>query len=200
MARYRNSQDLGIFIGAQFINLPRGEGQAPVPGIFIPAAINGIDVRADNRDEKKRNASGFRAFINTQQRSCSNRYIEAVKQGLMRKGEQVTLYNVPAYQVCYMLPEEKRTKIRAALEKRIKAEHPEWAEQTDTSGTDLAREISTMMPFQMGDSYLIEEQSQPTTHMNVSAPVAQGVTGYSAAVLNEDNSGQWAPADEDLPF
>lgn len=26
MARYRNSQDLGIFIGAQFINLPRGGG------------------------------------------------------------------------------------------------------------------------------------------------------------------------------
>ena len=201
MARYRNSQDLGVFIGAKYIELPNGEGKPAIPGIFIPAGINGIDVRQDTRDESKRNASGIRAFINTQQRSCSMKYIEAVKQGLMRKGENITLYNVPAYQICYMLPEEKRTKIRAALAKRILAEHPEWSQQTDTQGTDLSRAISMMLPFQMGDSYLVEEQNQQGAYTNTSAPVAQGITGYSAATPPEDNSAQWSPAnDDDLPF
>ena len=200
MARYRNSQDLGVFIGAQFINLPR-EGQSPIPGIFIPVGINGIEVKQDNRDESKRNASGFRAFFITQQRVCSNKYIEAVKQGLMRKGETVTLYNVPAYQVCYTLPEEKRQKIRAALAKHIIAKHPEWAQQTDTQGTDLARAISMMMPFQMGDSYLIEEQQASAAPVNNATPVAQGVAGYTP-IDSYSTDGSFLPpvSDDDLPF
>lgn len=200
MARYRNSQDLGIFIGAQFINLPRAEGQSPIPGIFIPVGINGIEVRQDSRDESKRNASGFRAFINTQQRTCSNKYVEAVKSSLLRKGEQVTLYNVPAYQICYTLPEEKRQKIRAALAKHVIAQHPELAGQTDTQGTELARQISILMPFNMGDSYLIEEQQSSAFPVNASAPVAQGVAGYTAAIPSDDNSSWQPPTGDDLPF
>lgn len=201
MARYRNSQDLGIFIGAQFINLPRGEGQTPIPGIFIPAAINGIDVKADTREDGKRNVSGFRAFITTQQRALSGKYVEAVKQGLMRRGEPITPYNVPAYQLCYTLPEEKRVKIRAALAERLKKEHPEYAAQSDTPGTELARAVSTMMPFQMGDSYLMEEASPaaPAAPAFKAAPMAQGVSGYTP-VTSFGADDTWKPADDDLPF
>ncbi len=199
MARYRNSQDLGVFIGARYICPTFEEGGKPIRGIFIPVDINGIEVQQDNREEGKRNASGIRAFINTQQRSCNNKYIDAVKQSLMRKGEEITLYNVPAYQICYTLPEEKRQKIRAALAKRLKLEHPEWAQQTDTQGTDLARAISMMMPFQMGDSYLMEEQSASQTPRNTSAPVAQGVAGYTSQQPDPFDEA-FTQNNDDLPF
>ena len=97
MARYRFSIDIGTFIGARFLSLNLTEGGKSIPGIFIPAGINGIEVQTDTRDEGKRNASGIRAFLNFQQRSCNNKYIDAVKQSLQRKGEEITLYNVPAY-------------------------------------------------------------------------------------------------------
>ncbi len=200
MARYRNSQDLGVFIGVRFIAPVFTEGGNPIRGVFIPTDINGIEVQQDTRDEGKRNHSGIRAFINTQQRACNNKYIEAVKQSLMRKGEAVTLFNVPAYQICYTLPEEKRTRIRTALAKRIIAEHPELASQTDTQGTDLARAISMMMPFQMGDSYLIEESSASDAPRNASAPVAQGVAGYTPASSPDPFDSAFQDSDADLPF
>ena len=108
---------------------------------------------------------------------------------------------MPAYSVCYTLPEEKRAKIRAVLAKRVIAEHPELANQTDTQGTDLAKAISTLMPFQMGDSYLIEEQNAQQQPRNSSAPVAQGVTGYSTQAPTDyadPFGGEEAP--DDLPF
>ena len=70
MARYRFSIDIGTFIGARFLNLTLTEGGKPIPGIFIPAGINGIEIQQDTRDEGKRNASGFRAFLNFLQRSA----------------------------------------------------------------------------------------------------------------------------------
>lgn len=199
MARYRNSQDLGVFIGARFIAPTFEEGGKPIRGIFIPVDINGIEVQQDSREEGKRNASGIRAFINTQQRSCNPKYIEAVKQSLQRKGEEITLYNVPAYQVCYTLPEEKRARIRASLAKRLIAQHPEWANQTDTQGTELARAISMMMPFQMGDSYLMEDNNNAAPR-NSSAPIAQGVAGYTAQQTDPFDQDAFASDDSDLPF
>ena len=199
MARYRNSQDLGVFIGAKYITCPNEEGK-PVRGIFIPDAFNGIAVTQDNREEGKRNSSGIRAFINTQQRFANQKYIDSVKERLVKSGEQITAYNVPAYQICYTLPEEKRNKIRAALAAKILKEHPEWAGQTDTQGTDLARAISMMMPFQMGDSYLIEDQNTQQ-QLNSTAPVAQQVAGYTPQSVDLNDPNTWVPpTDDDLPF
>lgn len=199
MARYRFSIDIGTFIGARFLNLTLTEGGKPIPGIFIPAGINGIEIQQDTRDEGKRNASGFRAFLNFLQRSCNGKYIDAVKQSLMRKGEEITLYNVPAYQVAYTLPEEKRNKIRAALKARVIAEHPEWKDQSDTQGTDLSRAISMLMPYQMGDSYLVEDQNNQQPR-NSSAPVSQGVAGYSAPASADYDPFSGAATEDDLPF
>lgn len=199
MARYRNSQDLGVFIGAKYITCPNEEGK-PVRGIFIPDAINGIAVTQDNRDEGKRNSSGIRAFINTQQRFVNQKYIDSVKERLVKSGEKITAYNVPAYQICYTLPEEKRNKIRAALATKILKDHPEWTGQTDTTGTDLARAISMMMPFQMGDSYLIEDQNTQQ-QLNSTAPVAQQVAGYTPQAVDLNDPNAWVPpTDDDLPF
>lgn len=202
MARYRFSIDLGTFIGARYINLAQGEGKPDIPGIFIPAGINGIEVKADGRTNNP-NKSGFRAFLNMQQRSCNYKFINAVKENLIRKGDTPTLYNVPAYDVCYTLPEEKRKVIRAALKKRVIAEHPDWANQADEKGTDLARAISVLMPFQLGDSYLIEEQNSQQQSASPSAPVTQGVSGYTPAAAAPADS-QWTPPenpeDDDLPF
>ena len=98
------------------------------------------------------------------------------------------------------LPEEKRNKIRASLAIKILKEHPEWAGQTDTTGTDLARAISMMMPFQMGDSYLIEDQNTQQ-QLNSTAPVAQQVAGYTPQTVDMNDPNAWAqPSDDDLPF
>ena len=199
MARYRFSVDAGQFIGARFISPTFEEGGKPVPGIFIPAGINGIEVQNDTREEGKRNASGFRAFLNFRQVLCNNKYTDSVKQGLVRRGEEITPYNVPAYQVAYSLPEAKRTKIREVLKNFILKLHKEWANQTDTQGTDLSKAISTMMPYQMGDSYLMEEQ-QSAAPRNNNAPVAQGVAGYSAAASNDYDPLGGENAPDDLPF
>lgn len=202
MAKYRFSIDVGTFTGARYLELPlqTAKGEVKVPGIFIPVGINGISVQADTREEDKRNASGFRAFLNFVQRSLNGKYINSIKERYQREGKEITAYNVPAYSVCYTLPEDKRTKIRAVLAKRVIAEHPEWANQTDTQGTDLSKAISTLMPFQMGDSYLIEEQQQQQQR-NSTAPVAQGVTGYSSPAptdYQDPFGGENAP--DDLPF
>lgn len=205
MSKYRFSIDAGIFTGARYIEpefpTADGKGKVKIPGIFIPTGINGIDIKADTRDEGKRNASGFRAFLTFVHRGLSGKYIQTIRDRLTREGEQITAYNVPAYSVCYTLPEDKRAKIRAVLAKRVIAEHPELANQTDTQGTDLAKAISTLMPFQMGDSYLIEEQNTPQQPRNSSAPVAQGVTGYSTQAPTDyadPFGGEEAP--DDLPF
>ena len=141
MSKYRFSIDAGIFTGARYIEpefpTADGKGKVKIPGIFIPTGINGIDIKADTRDEGKRNASGFRAFLTFVHRGLSGKYIQTIRDRLTREGEQITAYNVPAYSVCYTLPEEKRAKIRAVLAKRVIAEHPELANQTDTQGTDL---------------------------------------------------------------
>ncbi len=199
MARYRSSIDLGAFIGMRHLSLPIGDDGKPINGIFIPTGINGIDVREDNRGEGKGNQSGFRAFVNFQQRTLSNAYITSIKNRLVSKGEAVTPYNVPAWQMCYILPEERRNAIRAALKKKLLAQHPEWTAQEDVQGTDLSRAISTMMPFQMGDSYLIEEQNAQQPSYN-NAPVAQQVYGYTPVAAPPADQQWQAPADDDLPF
>ena len=117
----------------------------------------------------------------------------------MRKGEEITLYNVPAYQVAYTLPEEKRNKIRAALKARVIADHPEWKDQSDTQGTDLSRAISMLVPYQMGDSYLVEDQNTQQPR-NSSAPVAQGVAGYTQPASSEYDPFGGGEANDDLPF
>lgn len=200
MARYRFSVDAGQFIGARYLTLDF-DGKK-ISGLFVPDKINGIEVKSDNREEGKRNVSGFRAFLNFRQFTGKsfNKYIQSVKEGLMRKGEPITLHNVPAYQVAYSLPEAKRNAIRAALAKYVIAQNPELATQTDTEGTDLARAISTLMPFQMGDSYLMEDQQQAAAPVNNSAPVTQGVSGYSSAVAAPADSEWQSPQDDDLPF
>ena len=205
MAKYRFSVDMGIFTGARYLepefDTPDGKSKVKIPGIFIPCAINGITVQADTRDEAKRNVSGFRAFITFVQRAVSGKYVQTIKERLTREGNAITPYNVPAYSVCYTLPEEKRVKIRAALAKRVLSEHPDWANQSDTQGTDLARAISTLMPFQMGDSYLIEEQPSQGQPRNSTAPVAQGVAGYAAQIpTQEAQENMWQENNEDLPF
>lgn len=201
MARYRFSIDLGAFIGVRFRKIKFDENGPEVPCLCIPVGINGMAVAEDTREVGKRNPSGLRVFLNFTQRLCNNKYIDAVKQSLMRRGEEVTLYNVPAFQVCYTLKEEVRTKIRAALAKKVIADHPEWGQQSDTQGTDLSRAISTMMPFQMGDSYLVEEQSAASAPRNSNTPVSQGVAGYSEAMSNNyDPFGEGGGNDDDLPF
>lgn len=203
MARYRFSIDIGAFIGARYINFTEGDGKPQIPGVFIPAAVNGIEVKQDARDESKANRSKFRAFLNFQQRVCNFKFIDSIKQKLMRQGDTPTLYNVPAYDVCYTLPEAKRTVIRKALVKRLLAEHPEWAGQKDEKGTDLSRAVSTLMPFNIGESYLMEEQSAAqTASASVSAPISQPTAGYTPAAPAPADS-EWQPTDEngdDLPF
>ena len=196
MARYRNTQDLGIFVGARFLNITITDGGPQIPGIFIPVGINGIDVQPDTRDEDKRNASGFRAFISTTQRNCNSSYLNAIKQNLIRKGEDITPYNVPAYQVCYTLTEERRKRIRESLCNRLKKEHPEWKDLNDERGNALSAAISRLMPYQMGDSYLIEETgSQQAARPAAMEPQNNGYTPQVAAAPFD------APSDkDDLPF
>lgn len=201
MARYRFSIDLGIFTGARFLSLTLTEGGKPIPGIFIPAGINGIEVKNDDREESKRNPSLFRAFINLRQVFCNNKYLDAVKQSLLRKGENITLYNVPAFNVAYSLPEDRRKVIRAALAKRVIAEHPEWANQSDEKGTELAGAISRMMPFNMGDSYLIEEQAQTSaTPATNAAPTATPTTSWAPPSGTDYDPFSAGDAPDDLPF
>lgn len=193
MARFKFSLDLGCFIGARHISIP-GENGQPIPGLFIPTGINGIEVGEDTRGDGRANQSKIRAFVNFQQRSLNNKYLQAVKDRLISKGEVVTATNVPAWGVCYTLPEEKRSRIRAALKKKVLAEHPEYNGQEDVKGSDLAGAITRLMPFQMGDSYLMEETPQSYTPQ-YGYPSPQQVTGYTPV----DMSGM-AASDEELPF
>ena len=202
MARYRFSIDLGAYIGARYINFTEGEGKKVIPGIFIPAGINGIEVKQDNRQEGKGNGSGFRAFLNFQQRPVNYKLIDSIKQRLVSQGEIPSAYNVPAYDVCYVLPEEKRKAIRKNLAKAVLIAHPEWKDQPDEKGTDLARAISTMMPFSIGISYLMEDQHSASPMASSNAPVAQGVAGYTPATpapADANGSDPYAE-DPDLPF
>lgn len=199
MARYRNSQDLGVFIGARFISQVFEEGGRPVRGLFIPTDINGIDVQKDEREAARRNVSGLRAFINTQQRQPHQRYIDAIRQSVIRRGDEVTAYNVPAYQICYILPEEKRLRIRKALRARVLAQHPEWSQQSDTPGTDLSREISRMVPFQMGDSYLIPPANASQQERASSGMQAEGLASRPMAQPAAFDTSDTV-TDDDLPF
>lgn len=194
MAKYRFSIDLGCFIGVRHISIPVGENGQAIPGIFIPTGINGIDVADDTRGEGRANQSKIRAFVNFQQRSLNNKYIQAIKDRLISRGEPVTATNIPAWSVCYSLSEEKRTRIRAALKRKVLAEHPEYNGQEDVKGTELSAAISRFVPFQMGDSYLIEESAQSYTPQ-YGYPAPQQVTGYTPAQM-PDPSYQ----NEDLPF
>lgn len=191
MARYRFSIDMGVFLGMRHITVDI-DGK-PISGIFIPTGVNGIDVSVDNRSKDKANQSGLRAFLNFQQRNYNAAYQSAVRDRLAQQGEVPTLYNVPAMQVCYTLPEERRKLIRASLKKKVLLEHPEWSAQEDIKGTDLAGAISRLMPFQMGDSYLMEDAT--ANQQYGSAPVSQSVSGYTPVSNYGPTSEQ-----EDLPF
>lgn len=195
MAHYRFSIDLGRFIGARFVTINNEEGK-PVNGIFIPSGINAINVLADTRDEGKRNPSGIKAFINLVMRRASNKYIDTIRQSTVGRGETVTEYNIPYYQACLSIKEEIRNKIREVLAKKVIQQHPEWNGQSDTQGTDLSRAISMMMPFTMGDCYLVEENRNTAAPANPSAPSAQSVAGYTPAAAPAETP-EW---DNDLPF
>ncbi len=195
MARYRSSIDLGAFLGVRFLNAQVGEDGSSVQGIFIPTGINGIEVKPDTRPDGKCNQSKLRAFLNFQQRSCNASYLQFIRNRIISAGETITPFNVPAWHQCYILPEEKRTKIRQALKKRILAEHPELAGQEDVRGTDLSKQISRLMPFQMGDSFLIDDS---TAAPQAAAPTPPAVTiaNFSTAPVT-DSSADW---DGDCPF
>ena len=196
MAHYRFSIDLGRFIGARFVTINNEDGKA-VNGIFIPAGINAINVLSDTRDEGKRNASGIKAFVNFVMRRTSEKYISAIRQSTVGRGETVTEYNIPYYQACISIKEELRTKIRAALAQKVLAHHPEWQGQSDTQGTDLARAITMLMPFAMGDCYLVEENNgQQQQPVNRNAPQAASVQGYTPAAAPAE-AAEW---NDDLPF
>lgn len=198
MARYRFSIDAGAFLGARFISVPSPNGGKPVQGLFIPAAINGIDVRQDFRPVGKANQSGLRAFLSFTQRSVSNAYCQAVKDRLVSQGEGITPYNVPAWSVCYAIPEEKRLRIRSALKARVLADNPALSGQEDVKGTPLAAAISRLFPFQMGDSYLIEEQkpSGAPAYADTMAPSVMDCSPVAPQAMGEAPM----PFDEDVPF
>lgn len=197
MARYRSSIDLGAFLGARYISFT--EDGKTIPGIFIPTAINGIEVREDKRT-KNANQSKLRAFINFVQRSYNAAFLTACKNKLVSTGETPTPYNVPAWQQCYTLPEERRLAIRAALKKVVIRDNPDLATMEDVKGNDLAAAISRLMPFSVGDSYLIEEQSAAAPPSYSSGPSAQSVGGYTPAQLPADDNVYHGPDENDLPF
>lgn len=200
MARYRFSIDLGVFLGTRLVTIPVGENGKPITGIFIPTGINGIEVVEDKRDEGKANHSKLRAFLSFMQRSYSNAFLTSCKNRLVAQGNAVTPYNVPAWQVCYSLAEEKRTNIRQALKQAVLRDHPEWSYMEDVKGNELAGAISRMMPFQIGDSYLVEEQQVGQSPSYSSAPAAHSVSGYTPVAPAQPDQ-QWsAPTDQDLPF
>ncbi len=198
MARYRFSIDAGAYIGARLVSIPAGEGGKPVQGIFIPTGINGIDVREDSRPEGKCNHSKIRAFLNFQQRPLVAKYLSAIRDRLVARGETVTPYNVPAWSVCYTIPEERRLQIRSALKGAVLKAHPEMAGQEDVKGTALAAEISRMMPFQMGDSWLIEER-QTSASPYTPAPPAHQVVGYTSVAAPPADA-NYAFDPDDVPF
>jgi hypothetical protein len=195
MAHYRFSIDLGRFIGARYITVNNEEGKA-VNGIFIPSSINAINVLNDTRDEGKRNQSGFKAFVNFAMRRSSEKYISTIRQSTIGRGETVTEYNIPYYQACVSIKEEMRTKIRAVLAAKVLKDHPEWNGQSDTPGTDLSRAVSMLMPFAMGDCYLVEENRTQTQSVNSNVPSAASVQGYTPAAAPAENQ----PWNDDLPF
>ena len=53
-----------------------------------------------------------------------------------------------------------------------------------------------MMPFTMGDCYLVEENRNTVAPANPSAPSAQSVAGYTPAAAPAETP-EW---DNDLPF
>jgi hypothetical protein len=56
------------------------------------------------------------------------------------------------------------------------------------------------MPYQVGDSYLMEEQNAQQQPRNASAPVSQAVSGYSAPTSNDYDPFGGEQAPDDLPF
>ena len=75
-------------------------------------------------------------------------------------------------------------------------EHPEWKDLNDERGNALSAAISRLMPYQMGDSYLIEETgSQQAARPAAMEPQNNGYTPQVAAAPFD------APSDkDDLPF
>lgn len=202
MAKYRFSIDLGKFFGAKAVVVKGDDGQTDVPGIFIPAAINGLQVTQDGRAEQKRNRSGLRCFANFVFRDPNGIYIQSVRDGLLRKGEAQTPYNIPAYTVCFSLKEEIRTRIRQALQKLVLREQPELSGQADERGTELAKAISRLTPFDMGDAYLVEDRHlQGQSYQNPSQPQGPAVQqAQSWTPPTGDDGGQQESWEDDLPF
>lgn len=193
MAKYRTSQDLGALIGVRYVNIPNEQGQ-PIPGIFIPTGINGIDVKADNRDENHRNASGINAWLNCRLDYPGNAFLQACRQRLMRENEVETPYNIPAFNVNVATSEEKRNKIREAIAKRMRMEHPEWKDLPDEKGNELAKAISRLMPYTIGQAYLVEPKNAPAQQQPF-APVTQNVSGYTPAPVPQESN-----YEDGLPF
>lgn len=202
MTKYRFSIDLGKFFGAKAVTVKGDDGQTDVPGIFIPAAINGLQLTQDRRAEQKRNRSGLRCFANFVFRDPNRSYIQSVRDGLMRKGEPQTPYNIPAYTVCFSLREEIRNRIRQVLQKLVLREQPELEGQADERGTELAKAISRLTPFDMGDAYLVEDRHlQGQSYQNPSQPQGFAVQqAQSWTPPTGDDGGQQEPWEDDMPF
>lgn len=202
MTKYRFSVDLGKFFGAKAVTVKGDDGQTDVPGIFIPAAINGLQLTQDRRAEQKRNRSGLRCFANFVFRDPNRSYIQSVRDGLMRKGEPQSPYNIPAYTVCFSLREEIRNRIRQALQKLVLREQPELEGQADERGTELAKAISRLTPFGMGDAYLVEDRHlQGQSYQNPSQPQGFAVQqAQSWTPPTGDDGGQQEPWEDDMPF
>lgn len=205
MAKYRFSIDLGKFFGAKAVVVKGDDGVTDVPGIFIPAAINGLQVTQDSRAEQKRNRSGLRCFANFVFRDPNGIYIQSVRDGLLRKGEAQTPYNIPAYTVCFSLKEEIRARIRQALQKLVLREQPELAGQADERGTELSKAISRLTPFDMGDAYLVEDRhlsgqsyQNPSQSQGPAVQSAQTWTPPQTDPATGMPYGQEVP--DDLPF
>ena len=202
MTKYRFSVDLGKFFGAKAVTVKGDDGQTDVPGIFIPAAINGLQLTQDRRTEQKRNRSGLRCFANFVFRDPNRSYIQSVRDGLMRKGEPQSPYNIPAYTVCFSLKEEIRNRIRQVLQKLVLREQPELEGQADERGTELAKAISRLTPFDMGDAYLVEDRHlQGQSYQNPSQPQGFAVQqAQSWTPPTGDDGGQQEPWEDDMPF
>jgi hypothetical protein len=100
------------------------------------------------------------------------------------------------------LKEEIRNRIRQVLQKLVLREQPELEGQADERGTELAKAISRLTPFDMGDAYLVEDRHlQGQSYQNPSQPQGFAVQqAQSWTPPTGDDGGQQEPWEDDMPF
>lgn len=183
MASFHFSEDLLAYLGAQYLSAksrPRMEGEtdeqyAKVPvvsGIFIPDKFNGIDVKPDTREPQYRNKCGLTARANFNMFSMrlgnnadgtptsDQKMINGFTNRLLQNGEQPDAYNVPSHRVRVSMGEELTKKLRAMMQNKLLAEHPEWAGTTEETNAELRKEINNSLPGEMGLAFLNRPKQQ----------------------------------------